>query len=308
MNRKQEVIKGGLLEIILFPLYSQLKTSIIKITKSKNSKEKIDQFKKYSKHILKEIQSEEIDELINNLSNRELNGFEFLYFLDTIDNLVEKKYIILNKGKKYNLTDTNINSLNKFSEKIKNEQMDKITHTFYVGYGEIKDFESYFNDDYDISFDRYGHYNLKDFANVFSEDIDIYRTEILILSIGFDRTIMSGLVEELRMAHMLDLELYDKLSDLSKIKLILPECERIFKKVQLVVNVNKMPVLTQLYNLIMIAKREDLPYNTLSLRNKYLHGDYDGTNGNEIFIDRCMIEFLFTCLCFISSKNNVDII
>ena len=308
MNRKQEVVKGGLLEIILFPSYSQLTNFIIKITKSKNSEEKIDQFKKCSKHILKEIQLEEINELINNLSNRELKGCEFLYFPEIIDNLVEKKYIILNEGKKYDLTDTNINSLNKFSKKIKNEQMDEITHTIYVGDGEIKDFESYFNDDYDLSFDWYGHYNLKDFCNVHSEDIDIYRSEILILSITFDRTIMSGLVEELRMAHMLDWELYGKLSDLSKIKLILPECERIFKKVQSVVNVNKRPVLTQLYNLIMIANREDLPYNTLSLRNKYLHGDYDGTNGNEIFIHRCMIEFLFACLCFNSFKNNVDII
>ncbi len=317
MNRKQEVIKGGLLEIILFPTYPILKTSIINLT---HSKEKIEQLETNSKHILKEIQKEEIDELINNLSNRELNGLEFLYLIDIIDKLLDKKYIILNQGEKYCLTSTNTNSLKKFSNKIKNEQMDEIVLEIpidkniinlvncYDGDEEINDFEIYFNDDYDISFDCYEHYNFKRLFNVLSEDIDIYRPDIIILFITFPRSIMSRLVEEFRMAHMLDWELYGKLSDLSKIKLILPECERIFKKVQLVVNVNKIPVLTELYNLIMKANREDLSYNTLSLRNKYLHGDYDGAIVGKCLIDRCMIEFLFTCLCFISFKNNVDII
>lgn len=317
MNRKQQVIKGGLLEIILFLSYPQLKTSIIDIDKSKNSKEKVQQLEMDSKNILKEIQREEIDELINNLSNRELNGFEWIYLHNTLENLLDKEYIILNQGEKYNFTHTNTKLLKNFLNKIRNEQMSEFEYSIpidkniingYDGDAEINDFEIYFNDDYDISFDYYKHCNLKRIFNVLSEDIDLYRTDIYELSFTFSRSIMSRLVEECRMAHVLDWELYGKLSDLSKIKLILPECERIFKKVQLVVDDNKMPVLTQLYNLIMKANREDLSYNTLSLRNKYLHGDYDGTNVNGFLIDRCMIEFLFTCLCFISFKNNVDII
>lgn len=318
MDFKQKVIDNGLIEAILVNNYKPLREGMLNLSYLKDENTEFNIFLRCSKKLLNEITEEEIKQLIKNLPKRELNGFEFTYMDKVFFDILSREYILLNKGEKLEISPDDQHFINIFLEKIKEFQVD----TYSFGYVSaiidsifkkesvhnykpksnqcISNFDVYFNDKLDLSFGKWIEIDLHDIVNVVSPDIIYYNSDIILHSIFFERPILTLMLEHYNLLEQLNWNIYPHLNNLSKLKILLPECERIFKTIDIPNNY----LLNQFYMYIMKADNEQLEYPTTHLRNRYLHGDYDLDDSIQINCDRCLVEFLFTCLLYYKCKSN----
>ena len=307
---KQKVIDNGLIEAILVNNYKPLREGMKKLASLKD-KDKFNSFLKDSKKLLKEITNEEIKQLIKNLPKRELNGFEFYYMDKFYSDILSKENILLNEGRKLEINADDWTYFNLFFEKIIESQTDKVTIS--IDFNEefewnhkpnsnqcIPNFDVYFNDKLDLSFDKFIKTDLHDIANVLDSDIKHYENDIILHSISFERSILTLLLEYYNLLEQLNWNIYPNLNNLSRLKILLPECERIFRTI----DIPKNYFLYQFYEYIMRAGNEQLEYPTTQIRNRYLHGDYE-LDDSKLIYDRCLVEFLFTCLLYYKYKSNI---
>lgn len=308
MHFKQKVIDNGLIEAILVNNYKPLKEDMQKLSSLKD-KDKFNFYLKDCKNLLNEITNEEIKQLIKNLPKRELNGIEFTSMDKVILDILSRGNILLNEGRRLEISADDRTYINIFLEKIKS-QFDEVTINISLEEFEFKDkpnsnpcisnFDVYFNDKLDLSFDKFIKTDLHDIANVLDSDIIHYEIYIILTSISFDRSILTLLLEHYNLLEQLDWNIYPNFNNLSKLKILLPECERIFRTI----DIPKNYFLYQFYEYIMRAGSEQLEYPTTQLRNRYLHGDYE-LDDSKIYCDRCLVEFLFTCLLYYKYKSNI---
>lgn len=311
MDFKQKVIDNGLIEAILVNNYKPLRESMLNFPYPMDKNIELNDFLKDSKKLLNEITNEEIKQLIKNLPKRKLNGFEFAYIDKVVSDILSSRYILLNEGRKLEISADDYTYINIFLEQIIESQYDQIhieitlKEIFVDNYKPdsnqcISNFDEYFNDKLDISFDKFIKTDLHDIANVLDSDIKHYEDNIILNSLIFDRSILTLLLEYYNLLEQLNWNIYPNLNNLSKLKILLPECERIFRTI----DIPKNYLLHQFYVYIMTAGNEQLEYPTTQLRNRYLHGDYE-LDDSKINCDRCLVEFLFTCLLYYKYKSNI---